>query len=246
MVKEHIDTTESTVSIDGISIDGIDPESLPFPKPKRGSKSVTTLKDRVMRNAPKILDPGEASFSGIRIPGDAGQTALVSAADDAEEHIIQITIPEAGLVFEFAAFVSTFYEGQRDENTLDFTVDLQCTGGFVRSATSAGITSIEGAGVGIAYSPAAANTALPATATAVIFKEATGITTDTVEVTAASASYIGISYNNGSTWTTLTSGTAASISSTYWPAAGALSEALIMVQEDLKATRFVKLFIARA
>jgi hypothetical protein len=246
MVKEHIDTTESTIKIDGTVIDGVTPGSLPFPKPSRDTKDVTTMKDTVRKKGLKILDPGSASFSGIAIPGDPGQIALKAASNDLKEHTFTIEIAESGQIFEYQAYVSTDYPSEEDENTLYFNCDLEVTGGFVESTTFASITSIEGAGVGITYSPSTANTALPAAANDVIFKEPTEITTDTVEVTAASASYIGISYDGGKTWTKLTSGTPATISSTIWPAAGGLSKALIMVQEDGKATRFVNLFIARA
>lgn len=246
MAKEHIDTEDSIVSIDGTPIEGIDPEAIPFPKPKRDSKPVTKLGDTVKRKGSKILDPGTASFTGIRIPGDSGQIALVTAAADGQEHTIQITVPESALVFEYQTFVSTFYEGIRDENTLDYTCELDCTGGFVRSATYAGITSIEGAGVGITYFPSTANSALGTTVENVIFHEANGITTDTIEVTAAAASYIGVSFDGGSTWTALTSGTASGIPTANYPAAGAVSKALIKVMETDKATRFVNLFLVRA
>lgn len=246
MVKEHIDTDLSTVKIDGVAIEGIDPESIPFPKPTRDTKLVTTIKDTVKRKGLKILDPGSASLTGIRIPSDAGQVDLIAASTDGQEHTIQITVPDAALTFEYQAYVSTFYEGVRDENTLDFTVDLECTGGFVRSATYAEITSIEGAGDGIAHFPSTANSELAATANDVIFLEATGITTDTVTVTAEDASYIGISYDNGSTWNELTSGTGGTFLKTSWPAAGAVSKAIIKVMESNKATRFVNLYVARA
>jgi len=245
MVKEHIDTTLSTVSIDGTTIDGISPGSLPFPKPSRGTKDVTTIADIVKKKGLQILDPGTASFSGICIPGDVGQIALKAASSDMEEHTIQVTVPEAGTVFEYQAYVSTDYPSEEDENTLMFNVDLEVTGGFVEAITYAGITSIEGAGAGIAYFPALANTALPTTADEVVFLEANGITTDTVEVTAVDASYIGISHDGGESWTELTSGTGATFLATNWPAAGGLSTAKIMVMETDKATRFVTLLIAR-
>ncbi len=246
MAKEHIDTTDSTIKIDGTVIDGVTPGSLPFSKPSRDTKDVTTMKDTVRKKGLKILDPGSASFSMIAIPGDAGQIALKAASNDMKEHTIQITIAESGQVFEYQAYVSTFFPSEEDENTLYANCDLEVTGGFNDSTTFAGITSIEGAAAGIAYSPASANTALPAASNDVIFKEATGIATDTLKVTAAVASYIGISYDGGKNWTKLTSGTAASISSAIWPAAGGLAKALLMVQEANKATRFVNLFIARA
>lgn len=256
MVKEHIDTTESTIKIDGVVIDGVTPGSLPFPKPSRDTKDVTTMKDTVRKKGLKILDPGSASFSGIAIPGDPGQIAMKAASNDMKEHTFTIEITESGQIFEYQAYVSTDYPSEEDENTLFFNCDLEVTGGFVESTTFAAITSIEGAAADITYSPGVANSAFPAapaaadvltsTANTVIFKEATGIASDTVKVTAAASSYIGISYDGGKTWTKLTSGTAATISSTIWPAAGGLGKALIMVQETGKATRFVNLFIARA
>ena len=246
MAKEHIDTTESTVSIDGTVIDGITPGSIPFPKPSRDTKDVTTMKDIVRKKGLKILDPGSASFSGIYIPGDAGQLALIAASDDLQEHTIQINIAEAGIVYEYQAYVSTSYPSEEDENTLMFNVDLEVTGGFLKTTTYAGITSIEGAAAGITYCPSTMSSALASGDNDTVIKETTGITSDTIKVTAASASYIGISYDNGSTWTELTSGTAAAFSSTYWPAAGGLAKALLKVMEANKATRFVRVFVARA
>lgn len=246
MVKEHIDTTGSTVKIDGTTIEGITPGSIPFSKPSRDTKEVTTQKDTVRRYGLKLLDPGEASFQGIYIANDAGQLALKTAADGLAEHTIQIVITEAGITYEYQAFVSTFYLSEEDENTLMFNCDLRVTGGFTKATTSAAITSIEGAGAGVKHYPSTANSALATTANDVLFYEANGVTTDTVEVTAAAASYLGISYDNGTTWVTLTSGTAATFSTTYYPAAGAIGKALIKVMETDKATRFVNLFVIQA
>lgn len=246
MSKGHIDTTLSTVSIDGTAIEGITPGSLPFSKPSRDKKEVTTNKDTVRRYGMKLLEPGEASFQGIYIPNDPGQLALKTAADGLAEHTLQINITEAGVIYEYQAFVATFYQTEEDENTLMFNCDLIVTGGFTKATTSAAITSIEGAGAGVKHYPSTANTALGATVTDVIIYEANGVTTDTIEVTAAAASSIEISYNNGTTWATLTSGTAATFSTTYYPAAGAIGKALIKVAETNKATRFVNIFVIQA
>ena len=107
-------------------------------------------------------------------------------------------------------------------------------------------TTIAGAAIGVAHSPATASTALPTTANDVIVMETTGITTDSINVTAAGADYIGISYDAGTTWTAMTSGTGLAVPATKWPAAGALTKALIKVEETDKATRFVNIFISRA
>lgn len=246
MAKEHIDTTLSTVSIDGTDIGGISPGSLPFPEPKRDTKDVTTIKDTVKRKGLKILDPGDTKFSGIYIPGDAGQIALYAASNDAQEHTIQITVPEAGLVFEYQAYVAADYPTEEDENTLSLNVNLEVTGGFVRSTAFAGITSIAGSGVGITHYPSTAGTALGEDDNDVFMIEASGVSTDSLKVTAASSSYIGVSYNNGLTWTKLTSGTGSAIPSTVFPAAGELAKALVKVTEDGKATRFVNVTIGKA
>jgi len=247
-MKFHTDTTGGYITIDGTVVEGISPGSLPFPKPSRDTKDVTTTKDTVHKKGMKLLDPGSASVKGILIQGDPGQQKLKTASLEypAQEHTIQVIIPENGTIYEYQAYISTDYPTEEDENTLTFNVDFEATGGFLTSTTYAGITSIEGAGVGITYFPSTASSALGAGVGDVIFHEANGITTDTVEVTAASSSYIGISYNGGSTWTELTSGTAATFSTTYWPTAGNIAKALLMVQEDEKATRFVNLFVVRA
>ena len=79
-----------------------------------------------------------------------------------------------------------------------------------------------------------------------IFNVSTGTTTDKVKVTAADADYIGISYDNGTTWTKLESDVQTTFSATYWPAVGKLAHAKIKVEEADKATRFIDLYIARA
>lgn len=246
MAKEHIDTTGSAVKIDGTTIEGITPGSIPFSKPSRDAKEVTTMKDTVRRYGLKLLDPGKASFQGNYIANDPGQLALAAASAGLAEHTIQITIAEAGIVYEYQAFVSTFYLSEEDENTLMFNCDLVVTGGFTKAITSAGITSISGAGAGVKYYPSTASTALGASVNDVILYEANGVTTDTIKVTASTASFIGISYDGGITWAELTSGTAATFSATYYPAAGTIGKALIKVMETDKATRFVNLFVVQA
>lgn len=246
MTKEHIDTTGGYVLFDNKEVNGISPGSLPFPEPKRDSKDVTTTKDRVKKKGLKILDPGDAKFSGIYIPGDEGQMAIRAASDDLEEHTIQVIVPESGLTFEYQAYVSAEYPSEEDENTLTFNVNLDVTGGFKRSTDFAGITSIAGSAVGVAHYPSTANSALEASVKDVTILEASGITTDGIKVTAASSSYIGVSYDNGSTWTKLTSGTGSSIPTANFPAGGGIVRALVKVMEDLKATRFVNVFIAKA
>lgn len=245
-MTDHIDTLGTIVTIDGTTIHGIDLDTIPIPDGDTGDKNTSTLDSgTTMDKGLGMFDPGSAEITGIKVSGDTGQAALVAAYGDRVLHTFQVKVVDAGEVYEYQGYVTKFNPGSAD-NTYKFSSKILASGAFSLSTTYAGITSIEGAGAGIAYSPANANTELPSTANDVIFKEATGITTDTVKVTAALASYIGISYNNGSTWTTLTSGTATAVPEANWPAAGKLTKALIKVKETGKATRFVNLFIARA
>ena len=242
----HIDIYGTTVAIDGTTIHGVDPTTIPFPKGSTGSKNTSTLDDgTIMAKGAKMYDPGSADISGNIINGDSGQGKLWDAFLDRALHTITITIPLAGEVFSYSARILKFEPGQGDD-TYRWTATLDISGMATRAITFAGITSIEGAGAGITYFPSTANSALASDATIVIFHEATGITTDTVEVTAADADYIGISYDDGYSWAELTSGSAATFSTSYYPAAGAIGEALIKVEEAEKATRFVKLLMARA
>lgn len=244
-IDTHVDTFSAAVAIDSIPINGIDPDSIPFPKGKTGTKDVTSLgSGTTMRKGLKIFDPGSCTLKGNIISGDAGQGKLKDAFMDRKEHIFTVTIPEAGEIYTYTAYVSTNFPESKD-NTYMFNVDLEVTGLPVRATTFASITSIEGAGAGIAYSPTSANTALGVTVTEVVFKEATGIATDTVEVTAVAASNIGLSVDGGTIWQTLTSG-AASPDPVNLGSAGSLTTALVRVSELLKADRFVKIYFARA
>ena len=245
-MTDHIDTLGTIVKIDGTTIHGIDIDTIPIPDGDAGDKNTSTLDSgTTMDKGLGMFDPGSAEITGIKISGDAGQAALVEAYGDRVLHTFQVNVVDAGEVYEYQGYVTKFNPGSAD-NTYKFSSKILASGAFSLSTTYAGIDSIGGAGDGIAYSPAAANTELPSTANDVIFKEAAGTATDSVTVTADLASYIGISYNNGSTWTTLTSGTATAVPEANWPATEKLTKALIKVKETGKATRFVNLFIARA
>lgn len=250
-----VDTPAVTVRIDGTQIAGIDADSIPFPKGETGDVSIPTL-DSGPIDVPALtmFKPGSVELNGYAVSGDAGQAALETAFSNRTKVTITVNIIPAGLVFEYPAYVKSFLPGSKDRK-FRFSASLIAAWTLTKTTTYAGITSIEGAGAGIAYSPAVANTAFPtiaANATAldievantVIFK--VSASSDTVEVTAAASSYIGISYDNGANWTKLTSGTAAAIPTANYPAAGKVTKALIKVSETDKATRFVNLFIARA
>lgn len=245
-IDTHIDTYNSTVSIDGTAINGVFPESIPFPKGKTGTKDCSTLgSGTTQKKGLKTFDPGSCTLSGNKITGDAGQIALFAAFGDRHEHIITVNIPDAGEIYTYSAYVSTDYPDSKDD-TYVFTADLEATGPAILATTFAAITSIAFAGAGVAYSPATSNSALVATDNDVIIKEATGVASDTITVTAAASSYIGVSYNGGTTWTTLTSATPSAVPAASYPAAGMMKKALVRVEEALKATRFVNVYIARA
>lgn len=244
-IDTHIDTFNSTVSIDGTQINGIDTSSIPFPKGKTATKDVSSLNSGVvMRKGLKMFDPGSCSLSGNIIAGDAGQIALRAAFLDRKEHIFTINIPDAGEIYTYSGYVSTNFPESKD-NTYLFSIDLEVTGQPTVSVTMATITSIVCAGAGVAYSPTNASSALAATANDVIIKEATTVASDTVAVTAAASSYIGLSVSGGTTWSPLTSGVASS-PAVPLGAAGTLTMAIVRVEEELKATRFVRLYFARA
>lgn len=244
-IDTHIDTFNSTVSIDGTQINGIDTASIPFPKGKTATKDVSSLNSGVViKKGLKMFDPGSCSLSGNIIAGDAGQIALRAAFQDRKEHIFTINIPDAGEIYTYTAYVSTNFPESKD-NTYLFSIDLEVTGQPTVAVTTAAITSITCAGAGVAYSPTNASSALAATDNVVVIKEATGISTDTVTVTASASSYIGLSVNGGTTWATLTSGVASSTAVTLG-AAGTLTPAIVRVEEALKAARFVRLYFARA
>lgn len=246
-VADHYDTTNSTVSIDGTQIGYIDPKSVPFPKGSTAKKDTTTLNSGYVKsNAAGWFDPGDATFTGNYYPSDPGQIALKAASKDRTAHTITINVPLAGMVFTWVGIVGEFWASSNNDNTLIFNCKIFAQGMATVATTSAGCTSIAGAAVGVAYSPTAANTALLSTDDVVIIKETTGITTDTVTVTAASASGIYISYDEGVTWTTLTTATPATVPTASWPSAGMITKAKVQIQETNKADRFIRLYIARA
>ena len=238
MSFEHIDTFGSTVSIDGTVIHGIDPGTVPFPKGSTGSKNTSTLDSgTVMQKGLNMYDPGTVDISGNMIPSDAGQIAMWAAFGDRKLHTFSISIPDAGEIFSYEAYVTKFEPGS-EENTYVWTATLDVSGVASRATTYAGITSITASGAGVVQTPAVLGTG-----NVLVVNEANGITTATLTVVAASADYIAYSLNNGSTWTAMTTGEASSAISLT---AGVIKEVLLQVEEDEKATRFVKIIMIQA
>jgi len=234
----HIDTFNSTVSIDGIAINGIFPDSIPFPKGKTGTKDCSTLgSGTIQRKGLKTFDPGNCALSGNKIPGDAGQIALFAAFGDRKEHIITVSIPDAGELFTYSAYVSTDYPDSKDD-TYIFTADLEATGPAVLGTAFATITNITTTS-GTVYPTGG----VPAGSGVDMISYVASGTTVTLTVTAAAASSLAYSINNGSTWITLTSAVASG--AITLGAAGTMTPILIMVTEVAKATRFVNLNIIK-
>lgn len=245
-MADHVDTIGTKVFIDGIEILGIDKDTIPIPDGDTEDKDTSVLDSgRVRRKGLGMFDPGSCEISGNKISGDLGQQALQTAFDDRELHRFQVNVIEAGEIYEYDAYVTKFNPGSEND-TYKFSSKLLASGPFTLSTTFASVTSISGSSVGISYSPSNSDTAIGSNDNVVIFNVSTGTTTDKVKVTAADADYIGISYDNGTTWTKLESGVQTTFSATYWPAAGKLAHAKIKVEEADKATRFIDLYIARA
>lgn len=235
----HIDTYGSTVSIDGTIIHGIDPSTVPFPKGSTGTKNTSTLDSgTIMEKGLNMYDPGSVDISGNMIPDDAGQGKLWTAFGDRKKHTISITIPDAGEVFSYKAYVTKFEPGSED-NTYVFSATLDVSGIAERSTSFAAITSITASGVGAVQVPAV----LADDTDVLVINEANGISSATLTVVAADADYIAISGDDGQTWTELTTGVAsAAIAMT----AGTVTERLLTVEGTDKAPRFVKIYLIRA
>lgn len=237
-IDTHIDTFNSTVSIDGTQINGIDTASIPFPKGKTATKDVSSLNSGVViRKGLKMFDPGSCSLSGNIIAGDAGQIALRAAFQDRKEHIFTINIPDAGEIYTYTAYVSTNFPESKD-NTYLFSIDLEVTGQPTVAVTMAAITSITTTS-GTVYPTGG----VPAGSGVDMISYVASGTTVTLTVTAAAASSLAYSINNGSTWITLTSAVASG--AITLGGAGTLTPILIMVTEIAKATRFVNLNIVK-
>jgi predicted secreted protein len=235
-VDTHVDIYEATIAIDGTTINGVFPESIPFPKGKTGTKDTSTLgSGKTQKKGLKMFDPGSCTLTGNKISGDAGQIALWAAFKDRKEHTFTITIPEAGEVYTYQAYVSTNYPDQKDE-TYTFTVDLEVTGLPDLSTTYAGITSITVSNSAVHF-PSTATSALPATANDVVTTVLTAVGSVTITPVAAGSSAI---YVDG---TLTASGATKTVT---LGAANTVTVATVRVCETGKADRFVKVYIARA
>lgn len=241
-MPDHKDTFLTEFKINGITVEGMDLDSIPVPDGDTDSKKVTTQgKGYVHKNALNMFDPGECEYSGNDIPGDPGQAALYDAFLNRTPCIFQCILTESGVVYEYPGQVAKHTPGS-DDNTSKFNGKIVATDIFTRSITYATVSKIEAtAGTVI---PTTAGTAITDDTTDVVITELTATTKDTFKVTAATASSIAYSLNNGRTWVPMTSGTAST--DINFGAAGTVTKLKVKVEEDEKATRFFNILFARA
>ncbi len=242
--EDIIDVYGTTVSVDGTEINGLDTDQIPVPESEINTKDVSTLKSGwVVKNKPAKLDPGTVDLAGFKIPGDPGQQLLKTAFDNRRLVTMTVSILPAGEIYTYDAYV-TKITPESDDDSLKFSATLQAFSEVALETTYAGITSLVASGAGVMAFPDLIKTAFPATTNAVIINQATGISSCTITVTAATASSLTYSLNNGDSWVKLTSGTPSG--SITLGDAGTVKELILKVAEESKATRFVKIYITKA
>lgn len=235
----HVDTLGTIVTIDGTQIKGINKDTIPVPDGDTDNKDVSTLDSGYCEElALGMYKPGKAKITGNTIPGDPGQMALMAAFLDRELHTFTVQVASAGDIFTFEAYVSKFNPSS-DNSTYKFETELIGSGPFTRATTFAELTSLAAGGAGAVLFPTAV---VDATKDSFIYFPNTTAST-TLTITAAASSSIGLSADNGTTYTTLTS---ASPSTAISLTAGVLVERLLKIEENDKATRFVRVFLGRA
>lgn len=235
----HVDTVGTIVMIDGTQIKGIDSDTIPVPVGDTDDKDVSTLDSGYCEEtALGMYKPGKAKVSGNMIPGDPGQEAMQTALGDRNLHTFTVHVPKAGDIFTFNAYVSKLNPSS-DDNTYKFETQLIGSGPFTRATEFAGLTSVASAGAGAVEFP---GTITETTKIFIAYFPNTTAST-TLTFTAAAATYLGISEDNGTNYTEITSGTP---SGAIALTAGDIVERLLKIEEDNKATRFIRAFLVRA
>lgn len=241
-MADHKDTLYTRFLINGTEVKGVSPDSVPIPDGGTEDKDVHYLGlGRFKRKAPDMYDPGSCDITGIYMPGDAGQIAMDAAFRAVTECTFQVVLTESGVVYQYNGYVAKFGPGS-DSHTAMFNGTILATGIFTSTATYASVSKIE-ATTGTVI-PTHATTAVADADKDIVITELTGTDKDKIKVTAASASYIGYSLDNGVTWTQLTSGTASG--DINFGTAGTITKILVKVEETDKANRYFNVLFARA
>lgn len=237
------DTWLTVYKIDDTEINGLNLDVMPIPDGEFGNKNTSTYQTgRFARFGKNQYDAGSVDLSGINIPGDPGQQAMKAALLDDKRHIFQVILTELGVIFQYEALVTQWHPAA-DDNTATVIGKLKASGEFIETVDYASISKIEITTASTVI-PATVETAITDATSNVVIAELTGTATETIKVTAASASYIGYSEDNGYSWTELTS--AIMSGSIALGSAGTVKRIIVRVDEENKATRFVNLYIGRA
>lgn len=236
------DTWLTIFKIDGTDINGLSLDVLPIPDGEFGDKNTSTYQTgKYSRTGKNQYDGGTVDLSGLLIAGDAGQNRLEEALGDNKHHIFQVILTESGLIYEYDALVMQF-KPDAEDNTAMFVGSLKADGPLRKTTTGASISKIEiTTGTVI---PTTVETSVASTVTDIVVNEVSATASETIKVTAATASFIGYSLDNGYSWTELTSGTMSG--GITLGAANTITRILLAVQEDDKATRFINIWVARA
>ena len=184
----------------------------------------------------KRYDPGSITLKGLRIPGDAGQIKLWEAFKDRKPHFFSLYIPDGGETITYTGLVG-FVEPGNDDSSYVFNATIEVSGEPDIQTVFAGITSILCSNSAVHF-PSTASTALPEKANQLVCTVATGVGSVTLKVVAAAAYGI---YVDGKPVTSGQDSAAINLA-----VANSVTEATVRVDEIDKASRFVKVYIARA
>lgn len=234
------DVYTSTVTVDGVSVLGIDDDGIPFPQGTTGTKDISTQDSgTVMDKGLKRYEPGSISMTGKRMPADTGQNALLAAVD--ARTAVAMSVTTAGETFTYDAYVTEFNVDTKD-GTLTFAAKLQMIGkapaGYVVSADYPDAPTF-------VFNPAGTNVPTTiGTDNNVVNSQANGVSSVTLAITQASATGIAYSYDEMITWYNMRTGVASS--SIPLGAVSSVTIVWVKIEQTGKATRLIKFLVTRA